>query len=295
MKLLKRFGILFLVVVPMAVFYQNCQQHSSATGSLNNQSASAVSTVTKTKYLYVIDQSSYNQQNYIWSGPSATAVIDPAGGNDPSGKYRYGPLIKFLNSGSQPANTSYAVIFFGSLVTLGAGERSQSIWTHLTNNVPTENSPSFVSQILTAIACPNGNCSAPTGDGGYADYQQTLSQISTSIVQDVAYEQSLVTLGQGPITSSDYKIIWISGSYPCNTFEQENFTLLLTELQTIIDIKYQSGVSPYINSITLSAQFYSSTTTLAWSQSQIQTLLQDMAAVGQGSFTDLNQSSGNFN
>src|SRR5580658_8805088 len=87
-------------------------QAGVASADINFCTTAPNAVTSKLKYIFVVDQSSYNQANYIIQNPptnsipTAVPTIDPNGGNDPTGNIRYLPLINFLNT-AQPSPTTF--------------------------------------------------------------------------------------------------------------------------------------------------------------------------------------------
>jgi hypothetical protein len=266
--------------------------------------AAAVST--KIKYLFVIDQSYNNQQNYYWNSNTDGPYADVNGGTDPTGGKRYDSLITFLNNAALNPSSSiyYSALFFNTNPIVpfknftGGGlsedQLQESIWYSLNGALDVQNTAAYMSAQYTNIACPNaGPCDVqPQADGGWSDYSDTLTLVLNSIEQDLGNEQVLVDEGQ-PLEASSYVIFWVSSSFPYLPSGAQNTQALVNQVKTISALKTQQQYAPYIDSIIFNTGYYS-TNSNYWSQQQTSTLLQNMAAVGQGTYVDFSTNDINY-
>ncbi len=245
------------------------------------------------KYLFVVDQSANNQQNYLYASPSATPVPDPNGGTDPTGNRRYSILVSFLESIQNNSNTFYSALFFNTTPLVpfsnytggGASEdtSNDSIWY----TSGTKNTTAYLANQITNIWCPSGSCGVPQGDGGFTDYHDTLIQIMNSITQDAAYQQTLANSKQLPFISA-YVIYWVSSNFGVIGSGIQSTSQLLSDVQNIMSLKSQQNAQ-YIYSITFNTGYYS-TNSSSWGQSETQSLLSNMSSIGNGTFLNFGSS-----
>lgn len=233
---------------------------------------------TKLKYIFVVDQSSYNQVNYLLPlQPTDAPVVDPNGGTDPTGNIRYAPIISFLNAAQPSATTFYSSFFFNTNPIVpwkvfnngGMNEDNllQSPWYLLNGGGDITQTAAYMSGQFTNIACPTGPCGvAPQGDGGFADYSDTLGLVLNSIQQDLGYESSLVA-GGAPLVASSYVIFWISSAYPFFQYGSQTPAQITTLEQniyntatSIMDLKSAPQFAQYIDSIIINTGFYTTST-----------------------------------
>jgi hypothetical protein len=256
---------------------------------------------TKLKYIFVVDQSSYNQVNYILPNfPTDTPVVDGNGGTDPSGNIRYTPIINFLNAAQPSATTYYSTFFFNTnpIVPwkvfggpMNEDNLLQSPWYLLGGAGDIQQTAASMSTQFTNILCPGGApCpAAPQGDGGFADYTDTLGLVLNSIEQDLGYEASLVA-GGGPLVTSSYVIFWISSAYPFFQNGPQPLSQIAqyeddikSTATSIMNLKSEPQFAQYIDSIIINTGFYTTNTSGSYSQQETYNVLQDMASIGQGS------------
>jgi hypothetical protein len=251
---------------------------STSKAGINFCTTPAQNIVTNLKYLFVIDHSGSNQQNYIPDPLNPGNYIrDPAGGTDagnstaipaqPPGSKRFPPLIQFLQGMPDSPTTYYASISFSDVPTTELNWSSAG-GTRTTN----AQAVSYFQNFLP----PNGT----THDGGNTDYVDTLTMISKLINTDIQSAQTDVQNGK-PLISSDYVIIWISDGAPYVNGVLQAANTVYGSVQSLMSLKTQ--FPDYIDSITLSTGYYT-TPTATSEQVTAQQYMSNMATYGQGSF-----------
>ena len=270
----------FAILGLLLVSYTNCTNArlgintvvESSYAGVNFCTTPAQSIQSNLKYLFVIDHSGSNQQNYIPQS-NGTYIPDPAGGTDPNGLKRFAPLVTFLQGITDNPNTFYASISFA--------------------DAPTQNLAWSTGGVRTtaAQAITYFQSQMPPVDGGNTDYLDTLNMIQNVITSDV---QAAVTAAQGtgaPIISSDYVIIWISDGAPYVNGVLQPTATIYGDVQAIMALKTQ--YPDYVDSITLSTGFYT-TATPTPEQQTASNVMSQMATYGQGSFIFFSTNSINY-
>ncbi len=309
MKVRSGFNILFLCWISALIACSNAslfqaQQISSASAKINFCTTPATAVVSKLKYLFVTDVSGSNQQNFIISGPGAGPVPDTSCGaspcgTDPTGTRRYSGLISFLqnNALQNSTNTYYAGLLFSTSPILpfnnfGGGGPTEdnataSIWYSNFGAGPVANTATYMAAQYQNIWCPGGAlppCTTPQDPGGWTDYTGTLTQVYNYIVQDINYEQALTASGVQPQSASSYVIFWTSDGFPYGASGPQNVGTILQDVQNIMNLKATQQYGQYISSINFNTAFYFTSDTSSYEYGQADTLLSEMANIGQGAF-----------
>jgi hypothetical protein len=298
-----------LVCCSNASLYQKAAAPAAA--EINFCTTPTTAIVSKLKYLFVTDVSGSNQNNFVIAGPGATPAQDtscgtPPCGTDPTGVRRYSGLINFLNTNAAQnyTNVYYASLFFSTSPTVpfggtfnGAGPvedtANSSIWYTNFGAGPTPNPASYMAQQYTNIWCPASsgqtypNCTQPQDPGGWTDYVDTLGStvgIYEYITQDLKYEQKLTELGLQPQTTSAYVIFWTSDGFPYTAQGPQASGAILQDVQDIMNLKSSQEYGQLISSISLNTAFYFTTDTASYEYSQAETLMSEMANIGEGAF-----------
>jgi len=266
---------------------------SDSIAGINFCTTPAQSVVTNLKYIFVFDHSGSNNQNYLivpnavpasgsnpaipatcaGVGSAATPVVegsiticqDPDGGTDPTGTKRFPPLVQFLQSTTDNANTFYASINFSDAPALyfpwtdAKGNRTTAAQAALNFEGLNPKLGTEDGWLTPITGAPVADNTAPN-DGGNTDYEDTLGSagsgggIYNMIAADVQAQAAAAVLGQ-PIVSSDYVIIWISDGAPYVNGNLQSAATIYGEVQAIMAL--QTANPQFIDSITLNTGFYS--------------------------------------
>ena len=223
----------------------------------------------KLKYLFIMDHSASNK-------PIATLDTSDVQNTDPDGARRYGPMINFVNTLSVDANTTpyYAMIDFNDTASQPAGLNGFS-----------SDTAAFVAAATTDwIGTGTALLPSPV-DSVFTNYQDALN-LAYQLIQEDAESEAAVQNNSSVVTSI-YQIIFVTDGAPVI---ETNSTTLYTQvfstdiqpvITTILALKTDPIVGPYISNISLNTAYYF---LLGSPNAGAVTLLGQMAATGNGLF-----------
>lgn len=222
---------------------------------------------TKIKYLFVLDQSTSNERNYLINQNTGQPAIDGSGalvvrdnlGTDPDGSRRYSSLIDFLNK--SPANDPlryYSLITFSD--NLGLNTAFSNDRNAVLNTVLAEKSS--------------------LADNGATNYEGALDAVYQKINTDIAAARN------NPLEkiASTYIVVFISDGFPILNISlnplvvrAQNRDTILGKVRNIVSLQAENL---YVDSINFFTGYYYVTGN---TDQRAENLLKDMAElVGNG-------------
>lgn len=225
----------------------------------------------KVKYLFLVDKSTTNQPDF----PLAPGQVP---NTDPSGSFRYGPIVQFINSLPPDPNqlSSFSMINFNT----NAYYPQQGGFVQGFDT----DSAHFVTLVKKEwVGSGSGFLTQPV-DYGYTDYVAAL-QLALQLIKSDAQAESNSLVS--PIVTSSYRLVFVSGGLPVvstsgGLYTQQLTTDIAPVIGNILALKSDPVLGPYISSIVLNAGYYFNATQVA----DDITLLQAMAAAGNGQFME---------
>lgn len=253
----RRLVISAIVATPALIFVlgQACSDTKLSRGQLTQSSTAGINFCTtpaqsiksNLKYIFVLDHSGSNEQNYIPHPVTGVPLVDNGGGSDRLGNKRFPPLVDFLTKVNDNENTFYSVVNFSS------SARTALPWVNNGNRTTSLQAQNFLAAEQTRTP---GTPPRPNDTGG-TNYLATIDIIYDMIAADVLAEKNRVTAANSsnsPIVSSDYVIFWVSDGAPFVNGELQNLDTITGNVKKILALKKDDP--DYINSITLSTGFY---------------------------------------
>lgn len=214
-------------------------QHDPAYVEVNFCTQKAELVKTRIKYIFVLDKSRSNRENYPLDAdgePIYPIVADPSLGTDPAGDRRYPPLIQFLNN--SPLNDEYR--YYSLINFSNDGRRVQGF---------TQDRAAF----QTVVQSELDNLT----DEGATNYIDALEEVRALIDGDITAAKA----ASDPI-SSTYLVIFVSDGFPIMSIDRLRPDLIQVQssdqiLQDVRNIVLLQQAEPkYVDSINFFTGYY---------------------------------------
>lgn len=263
---IRKIPVLLLSGVAMliALVFQNCGEYKLKLEQYALQAQPKASFCTSPsdavksnlKFIFVVDRSGSNQQNY-YEDPPGSGNFTPIPGTDTSGDRRFSALENFIQNfnGGDDAYTFWSMISIASEANLQRGF--------------TNDRAAFYNFILDQHARSSGL------DGGNTNYLDALDQVIQLIQDDVAAAQAAT-----PKISSNYVIFYVSDGVPRVSSGIQPTQQILNMIDALN--VYQEANKEFVENIQLNTAYYYSSP----DDPNARQTLNDMASQGNGGFLE---------